>query len=113
MKKLKIILRDLLWWIQHPGKHPAPEYMPNNDFDDIHDPVVLRGVIDAVYDGAAEWEDRARTAEKLLHLLLILKDRKDNFGKDGYYLENQPKVWRMVYRHLKMYHYDVAKMRPQ
>lgn len=113
MNKLNNLLSRLRWALTAPAAQLPPQKLSaSDDFADIDDPEQLRAIINAVYDGAAAWERQCRGAEKLLHMLLKLKHRKDTVGKDAYYLEHQPELWRMVHQYLKLYGYDVSTIPP-
>lgn len=79
----------------------------NDDLAQVTDPAQLRAFIDAVYEGAGEWEARCRAAEDRLLLLCRLKLYKERHGKDAVYQANQPPAWARALEHLKQHRHDV------
>lgn len=61
------------------------------------------GIIDAVYEGAAQWEERCRSAEHCLSELLEIKRHKTLNGKDYYYRTWQPLAWQKAQKHFDFY----------
>lgn len=71
------------------------------------------GMLEAVYEGAAQWEERCRSAEDALKALVNLKDWKERSGKDSAYLAQKPLAWAAGRNHLATYYDEYEKQKLQ
>lgn len=68
--------------------------------------------LDAVYEGAAQWEERCRSAEDALKALVNMKQWKDRSGKDWIYTRQMPLAWEQANDHLAIYHEEYERSKP-
>lgn len=66
----------------------------------------IEPIIDAVYEGSAEWEREYKDAFELLSELVALKKLKDEAGKTEYYLKQQPLAWQKAQELLSEYQHQ-------